>query len=52
MIADAIHEALVDGVTPVNRSIGECLGELYDEMIAAGYPMATAVVRPAPYLGE
>ena len=52
MIADAIYEALVDGVTPVDQSIEECLGDLYEGMIAAGCPMATAVVRPAPYPRE
>ena len=51
MIADAIYEALVDGVTPVERNTEEWLGELYAEIVAAGCPTATAVVRPAPYAG-
>ncbi len=49
MIADAIYEALVDGVEPVNRSTEEWLGGLYEEIVATGCPTATAVVRPAPY---
>jgi hypothetical protein len=52
MIADAIYEALVDGVTPVARNIGDWLGDLYEEMVAEGYPMATAVVQSAPYSKE
>ena len=52
MIADAIYEALVDGVTPVNRSTEEWLGGLYEEIVATGCPTATAVVRPVPYYGE
>ena len=52
MIADAIYEALVDGVVPVNRTIEECLGELYEEIVTAGCPTATAVVRPAAYYQE
>ena len=51
MIADAIYEALVDGVTPVNRNTEEWLGGLYEEIVATGCPTATAVVRPAPYPG-
>lgn len=51
MIADAIYEALVDGVTPVERNTEEWLGELYAEIVAAGCPTATAAVRPAPYSG-
>ncbi len=50
MIADAIHEALVDGVIPVNRSTEEWLDGLYEEIVATGCPTAAAVVRPAPYL--
>ena len=49
MIADAIYEALVDGVTPVDRNAEQWLGELYEEIVYAGCPTATAVVRPAPY---
>lgn len=52
MIADAIYEALVDGVKPVARSAEEWLGELYEEIMDAGCPTATAVVRPAPYPGD
>ena len=51
MIADAIYEALVDGVEQVNRSTEEWLGCLYEEIVATGCPTATAVVRPAPYSG-
>lgn len=49
MIADAIHEALADGVAPISRSTEEWLGDLYREMVDAGCPTATAVVRPMPY---
>ena len=49
MIADAIYEALADGITPVDRNAEEWLGELYEEIVDAGCPTATAVVRPAPY---
>ena len=52
MIADAIYEALVDGVKPANRSTEEWLGGLYEEIVATGCPTATAVVRPTPYSGQ
>ena len=49
MIADAIHEALYDGAIPSICADGEGMLALYQELAAAGFPTASAVVRPAPY---
>ncbi len=52
MIADAIYEALVDGVTPAKGDAYDDVVNYYRELIAAGFPTAEAVVRPAPYSGQ
>ena len=49
MIADAIHEALADGATPAEPADGKGIFGLCQELTAAGFPTADAVVRPAPY---
>lgn len=49
MIADAIHEALVDGVEPAKGDAYHEVISYYQELMAAGLPTAEAVVRPAPY---
>ena len=49
MIADAIYEALVDGVTPANRDAHNEVVSYYRGLMEAGFPTAEAVVGPAPY---
>ena len=49
MIADLIYDALAYGATPTEPVDGEGMLGLYQEIAAAGYPTADAVVRPAPY---
>ena len=49
MIADAIYEALVDGVEPAKGDAYDEVISYYLELKAAGLPTAEAVVRPAPY---
>ena len=49
MIADAIDDALAHGATPAEPVDGEGMLGLYQEIVAAGFPTADAVVRPAPY---
>ena len=49
MIADAIYEALVDGVTPAKCDAYDEVVSYYRELMAVGFPTAEAVVRPAPY---
>ena len=52
MIADAIYEALVDGVTPAKGDAYDEVVSYYQELMAAGLPTAEAVVSPAPYPGQ
>ena len=52
MIADAIYEALVDGVEPAKGVAYDEIAGYCQELKAAGLPTAEAVVRPAPYQGE
>ena len=52
MIADAIYEALVDGVTPVKGDAYNEVVSYCQELKASGFPTAEAVVRPAPYYRE
>ncbi len=49
MIADAIYEALTDGVTPAKGDAYDEVVSYYRELMAAGFPTAEAVVKPAPY---
>ena len=51
MIADIIHDALTHGATPSEPVDGQGMLGLYQEIAAAGFPTASAVVRPAPYPG-
>ena len=52
MIADAIYEALVDGVTPAKGDAYNEIAAYCQELMAAGLPTVEAVVRPAPYYEE
>ena len=52
MIADAIYEALVDGVTPTKDGAYAEVLSYYRELMSAGFPTAEAVVRPCPYMGQ
>ncbi len=52
MVADAIHEALVDGVVPVKGDAYNEVVSYYRDLMAAGFPTAEAVVRSAPYPGQ
>ena len=52
MIADAIYEALIDGVEPAKGDACDEIAGYCRELKAAGLPTAEAVVRPAPYQGE
>ena len=52
MIADAIYEALMDGVKPAKGDAYHEVISDYQELMAAGFPTAEAVVRPAPYPGQ
>ena len=52
MIADAIYEALVDGVQPAKGEVYDEVVGYYRELMAAGLPTAEAVVSPAPYPGQ
>lgn len=49
MIADAIYEALVDGVTPTKGDAYDEVVSYYHGLMTAGFPTAEAVVKPAPY---
>lgn len=51
MIADIIHDALAYGATPAEPVDGKGMLGMYQELAAAGFPTANAVVRPAPYQG-
>ena len=52
MIADAIYEALVDGVEPAKGNAYHEVISYYQELMATGLPTAEAVVSPAPYPGQ
>ena len=52
MIADAIYEALVDGVEPAKGAAYDEVVMQYRKLRADGLPTAEAVVRPAPYRKE
>ena len=52
MIADAIYEALADRVTPAKGDAHDEVVDCYQELIAAGFPTAEAVVSPAQYEWE
>ena len=52
MIADAIYEALVDGEKPARGAAYDEVVSYYQELMAAGFPTAEAVVTPAPYSGQ
>ena len=52
MIADAIYEALVDGGKPARGAAYDEVVSYYQELMAAGFPTAEAVVTPAPYSGQ
>ena len=49
MIADAIYEALADGVYAVSDQNYDKTMEFCRELREAGFPTAEAVVCPAPY---
>ncbi len=52
MIADAIYEALVDGIEPAKGDAYDEVVSYYQKLMAAGLPTAEAVVKPAPYPGQ
>ena len=52
MVADAIYEALVDGVAVAEAGNYDEVVGFYNELKVAGFPTAEAVVRPAPYSGQ
>ena len=52
MIADAIYEALADGVVPAQSGAHDEVVGYCRELMAVGFPTAEAVVRPAPYERE
>ena len=52
MIADAIYEALTDGVTAAKGDAYDEVVGYFQELMAAGYPTVEAVVSPAQYEWE